>query len=224
MKRNVYGIDTGRELAAGARFGDVLAFARVPVGCWFAGQVGGGAARSRWLSRFAGALLVLACGCGDEDVTRLYGEETLENAVDPSPPAESRTFAVLSERESLDAVCRLFGVSSAGAGGAAVCSNVVESCRANVEGLLGPAGSEAPGLEVPAASLEPLLGCPLSLAQLDGCIGRALERSVEEYGSSVSCDMPALPEVDTLALFASPECLSVVLLCPDLLAAVAEPR
>jgi hypothetical protein len=222
MKPNVYGIDTGRELAAGARVRDGLAFARVPVGCWFAGQVGGGAARSRWLSRLAGALL--ACGCGDEDVTRLYGEETLENAVDPSTPAESRTFAVLSERESLDAVCRLFGVSSAGAGGAAACSNVVESCRANVEGLLGPAGSEAPALEVPAASLEPLLGCPLSLAQLDGCIGRALERSVEEYGGSVSCDMPALPEVDALELFASPECLSVVLLCPDLLAAVAGPR
>jgi hypothetical protein len=178
------------------------------------------------LARAAGALLVSlwGCslwGCGDEDVTRLYGEQTLENGVEPQPPGESRTFAVLSERESLDAVCRLLGVSSAG--NAASCSGVVERCRANVEGLFGSPGGVAPALEVPAASLEPLLGCPLSLAQLDGCVGRALERSVEEYGSSVSCDMPALPEVDTLSLFASPECLTVVLLCPDLLAAVAEP-
>lgn len=154
-------------------------------------------------------------------MTRLYGEETLENAAEPAPPGQSRTFAVLSERESLDAMCRLIGVSSAG--GQATCAEVVERCRANVDALLGSPGAAPPALAVPNASLEPLLGCPLSFAQLDRCVGGALERSVDAYGSSVSCETPALPEVGALELFASPECLSVVLSCPDLLTMVGGP-
>jgi hypothetical protein len=175
----------------------------------------------RWSSRVACGWLALGIcfGCGDEDVTTLHGEETVESAVEPAP-AESRTFAVLSERESLDAVCRLLGVSSVarqpGAGEAA-CAQVVEGCRSNIEALLGPPGGEGPALGVPSGNLEPVLGCPLSFSVLDGCVAQVLERSVEAYGSSVSCDMPALPEVDTLELLASPECLSVVLLCPDLI-------
>jgi len=186
-------------------------------------QKGRRSAGPSWRSRAACGWLALvsAFACGDEDVTTLHGEETVESAVEPEPaPAESRTFAVLSERESLDAVCRLLGVSSVarqpGAGEAA-CARVVEGCRGNVEALLGPPGGEGPVLGVPSGNLEPLLGCPLPFSALDGCVARVLERSVEAYGSSVSCDMPALPEVDTLELFASPECLSVVLLCPDLI-------
>jgi hypothetical protein len=152
----------------------------------------------------------------------------VESAVSPAPaPEESRVFAVLSERESLDAVCRLLGVSSAGSresGGAEACARVVERCRGNVDALLGGSDADGPAIGVPAGSLEPVLGCPLSFAELDGCVGQALERSVDAYGSSVSCDMPALPAVDTLELFASPECFSVALLCPALIGALAPGR
>ncbi len=99
---------------------------------------------------------------------------------------------------------------------------MVEQCRGGVQAVLGSGG--AAGIELPTRSLEPLLGCPLSLAQLDACIAGVIERSLETYGSAVSCDMPALPDVDSARLFASPECLSVVLLCPELLTRLAARR
>ena len=62
--------------------------------------------------------------------------------------------------------------------------------------------------------------CP----QLDGCIAGVLERGVAAYGSSVGCEMPAPPPIDTLALFATPQCLTVALFCPDLAASLAGGR
>jgi len=216
MKRLVNGIDIRFELAAGASSRDGLAFAAVPVG-----RVGKGAVAYRVCACAAAAALLSLVACGDGDVTRLHPEQTLESPIEPAPAEESRTFAVLSERVSLDAVCRLIGVSSAGAG--ASCDDVVERCRVNVDALLGPEGEPAPAVGVPAGSLEPLLGCPLSFNELDGCVAQVLERSVAMYGSQVSCDMPALPEVDTLRLLASPECLTVALLCPELIGSAGAP-
>jgi hypothetical protein len=36
--------------------------------------------------------------------------------------------------------------------------------------------------------------------------------------------MPALPAIEPLTLFASPDCLGVVLQCPELVASIAAPR
>jgi hypothetical protein len=144
---------------------------------------------------------------------------TPENAVEelaPEPAADSRVFAVLSRPESVDAVCRLIGVS-APPGAQGGCAGAVDACRTSLGGVLG--GRPAP--ELPSRDLEPLLGCPLTLAQLDGCIAGVLERGVATYGSAVGCDMPAPPAVDPLALFASPECLAVALFCPELVASLA---
>lgn len=143
--------------------------------------------------------------------------EVAELAPDPGA-GDSRVFAVLSRPESVDAVCRLIGVSAA-QGEARECSQAVDSCRGNLGEALG--GRAAPAL--PGGDLEPVLGCPLTVAQLDGCIAGVLERGVAAYGA-VGCDMPAPPAIDTLTLLASPECLVVALFCPELVASLAGGR
>lgn len=153
--------------------------------------------------------------CGGEDVTTLLPEDSVAGELGPEPAGDSRVFTVLSRPESVDTVCRWIGVS-APPGAARGCADVVDSCR---DGLGSALGGAAPAL--PNGDLEPLFGCPLTVTQLDGCIAGVLERGVAAYGSSVSCDMPAPPAVDTLTLFASPDCLAVALFCPDLVASLA---
>jgi hypothetical protein len=174
-----------------------------------------------------GAVVALgaAVACGGSDTTRFTTAETVGAELEPVAE-ESRTFAILSERESIDAVCRFVGVS--GVSGStpadrAACSALVNDCRGNVEAALGT-GEAAPAVGVPPTDLEALFGCPLTLAELDRCIAGALERGIGEYGDDVSCDMPALPAIEPLTLFASPDCLGVVLQCPELVASIAAPR
>jgi hypothetical protein len=186
----------------------------------------------RWGARgFGLAACVAALGpltgtaCGDGDVTTLTGPESESVPLEPESGVEdSRTFAVLSAPESLDAVCRFIGVSSMSGSGSndpQACSEVVEECRGNLSAALGT--SEPMGLGLPQADLEPLFGCPLTLAQLDACIGAVLERSIEEYGGSLGCEMPALPAVDTIRLFASADCIAVAFQCPELIASLIAP-
>jgi hypothetical protein len=192
-------------------------------------------ARPRWVSfrpvqrirvgRGVGAAgIVLGAAiaaCGGDDVTTFLVPEEEASPLEPQPTA-SRTFEVLSEQSSLDVVCRFIGVSSvAGTAAAdrAACSSAVEDCRSNVEAVLGD--GDAPPLGLPPASLEALLGCPLTLPELDGCLAAALERGIDQYGDAIGCDMPALPAVNTLALFASVDCIGVALQCPELIASLA---
>jgi hypothetical protein len=169
-----------------------------------------------------GVLTMLACG--DGDVTTLTGPVVESDPLEPEANAEdSRTFAVLSTPESLDAVCRFIGVSSvsgSSVGDRQVCSGVVEECRSNVAAL---GTSEPMEIALPEADLEPLFGCPLTLAQLDACVGAVVARSIEEYGSSLDCEMPALPAVDLIRLFASADCIVVAIQCPELVASIVAP-
>lgn len=174
-----------------------------------------------------GAILALAAGvaCGGSDSTTLTGPQTDSRELEPVAE-ESRTFVILSEREAVDAVCRFVGVS--GVSGStptdrAACSELENECRGNVEAALGTEG-EAPAIGVPPTNLEALFGCPLTLPELDRCIAGALERGIGEYGDDVDCEMPALPAIDPLTLFASPDCLGVVLQCPELLASIVPAR
>jgi hypothetical protein len=162
-----------------------------------------------------GGLLLAACG-GD-DVTAISAADSEAAPLMPEPVAESRTLSVLAEPDSLDAMCRLIGVSSTrgGQGGRDACAGAVERCQGDVRSWLG--SDDAPSVDVPRGDLQELVGCPLTFAQLDACVGDALARSVARYGDSIGCDQPAPPPVDTLALFASPECLAVVVLCPQLI-------
>ncbi|HTV21017.1 MAG TPA: hypothetical protein VMG12_20165 [Polyangiaceae bacterium] len=161
-----------------------------------------------------------ALACRGNDVTMFIVPDEEASPLEPETSA-SRTFEVLSEPSSLDAVCRFLGVSSvAGTDAAAdaeACSAVVDDCRDNVDAALGSDG-DAPAVGLPATDLEGVLGCPLTLPQLDGCIAGALERGISEYGSSIDCDMPALPQVDPIRLFATPACIIVALQCPELIA------
>jgi hypothetical protein len=167
-------------------------------------------------------LVALIAACRGDDVTTFILPEEEAIPLEPEPTA-SRTFEVLSDQSSLDVVCRFIGVSSvAGTAGAdrAACASAVDDCRSNVEAVLGSEG-DAPAIGLPPADLEALLGCPLTLPELDGCIAAALERGIDQYGSSIGCDMPALPAVNTLALFASVDCIGVALQCPELIASLA---
>jgi len=153
--------------------------------------------------------------CGDQDVTTLLPEDAIAEGLSPEPAGDSQVFTVLSRPESVDTVCRWIGVS-APPGAAGGCAGVVDSCR---DGLGVALGGATPAL--PNGDLEPLFGCPLTVTQLDGCIAGVLERGVAAYGDAIGCDKPAPPAVDTLALFASPDCLAVALFCPDLVASLA---
>lgn len=159
--------------------------------------------------------------CGGDDVTTFIVPDEEASPLEPEPTV-SRTFEVLSEPSSLDAVCRFIGVSSVSGTAAAdraACSSAVEDCRSNVQAVF--RDGQAPAIGLPPTDLEALLGCPLTLPELDGCIAAALERGIDQYGSSIGCDMPALPGVNTLALFASVDCIGVALQCPQLLATLA---
>jgi hypothetical protein len=170
----------------------------------------------------------LACSalcCGGSDVTQLERE--------PAPTSQSestRTLAVLAEPESLDALCRLIGVSSlsgASEGSAsedavARCDRVVDGCRGNVADFLESrqAASDAAAsgaASPPDVDLGQLLGCPVSSADLDACLAQVLERSRDTYSDTLSCQAPSAPEIDPAFLVAVPECLIVVLRCPQLL-------
>ncbi len=187
--------------------------------------------RAGWGIRGRGcwAALGLAAGvaCADGDSTTLLTRDDEGGELDPEPAAEeSRTFAILSERDTIDALCRFVGVSGvrgSSAADRATCSELVNECRGNVEAVLG-GGDEGPALELPPTDLDALFGCPLTLPELDRCIGGALERGIGTYGADVGCEMPALPAIDPITLFASPDCIGVVLQCPELLANVAAPR
>jgi hypothetical protein len=172
-----------------------------------------------WLALSA---LLTALGCGGGDTTTLTVTQTDGSPLEP-PAEDNHTLGVLSMPGSLDAVCRFIGVSSvsgAGSGDRRECSQVVDDCRGNVQAALGVA--DAPAL--PPTDLSLLLGCPLKLTELDACVAAALERGIDTYGSSVGCDMPALPAVDPIRLFASPDCIAVVLQCPELIASLAPQR
>lgn len=171
----------------------------------------------------AGIVFVAAiAACGGDDVTTFLVPEEEASPLEPEPTA-SRTFEVLSEQGSLDVVCRFIGVSSVAGTAAAdreACSSAVDDCRSNVEAVIGSDG-DAPPLGLPPTDLEALLGCPLTLPELDGCLAAALERGIDQYGDAIGCDMPALPAVNTLALFASVDCIGVALQCPELIASLA---
>jgi hypothetical protein len=161
---------------------------------------------------------LLLAACGGDDVTSISTPESEGGLLTPEPVPESRTLSVLAQPDSLDAMCRLIGVSSTrgGRGGRDACAGAVERCQEDVRSWLG-SDDGAPALGVPRGDLQELAGCPLTFAQLDACVGDALARSVASYGDSIGCDQPAPPAIDTLALFASPQCLTVVVLCPQLI-------
>lgn len=192
-------------------------------------MLGVASGRAGWGFRSGGLwwALAAAAACGGGDSTTLLPPGTEGSELEPAPAAdESRTFAILSERESVDAVCRFVGVSGVSGSSAdsrAACSALVNECRGNVEAVLGT-GSDAAEVGLPPTELDALVGCPLTLPELDRCIAGALERGIGIYGADVGCEMNALPVIDPVTLFASPDCLGVVLRCPDLLARLATPR
>jgi hypothetical protein len=187
-----------------------------------------GAVRAGVARGLGAGLACSALACGGADVT------TLDREPAPASEAEStRTLAVLAEPESLDALCRLIGVSGlSGASGSAAsamasCERVVEGCRSGVADLLNSrqvasdAATSGTGVSAepaaPDVDLGQLLGCPISSTELDGCLARVLERSRDTYSEGLSCEAPAAPEIDPAFLVAVPECLIVVLRCPQLL-------
>ena len=156
---------------------------------------------------------MLACsfalGCGSRDEPRVASPEPEDD--------ESRIWEVFTDPDSIDALCRIAGVSAGGAQGAmADCDAIVDQCR-DVASVLGGLGA---GPATPDVDLEPLLGCPLSASQLDVCLAQVLERGIELYGADVACGAQALPEVDPASLALVPGCIVVALRCPDLLGAM----
>lgn len=162
---------------------------------------------ARYLSTAGVLALCVGFGCGSRDEPRTTTEE-------PEPEA-SRIWEVLTEPDSIDALCRIAGVSAQGAG-MVDCDEIVDQCR-DVAGALETLGSFGAGAAPADADLEPLLGCPITASQLDVCLAQVLERGIELYGEGVTCGAEAVPEVDAASLVLVPGCLAVALRCPDLL-------
>lgn len=154
-------------------------------------------------------------GCAGSDTTTL-------TRADSTDTETSRTLAVLAQPESLDAACRLIGVSSrnvAGSGASvASCTRVVEQCQSATRAVLAPEGEdEAAGPELGGGDLQGLLGCPVTVVELDACVAQILESGRDSYAGDVSCEATTLPEIDPAFLFTVPACFGVVLRCPELL-------
>ena len=79
-----------------------------------------------------------------------------------------------------------------------------------------PAKRRTPGA-APAGDLQGLLGCPVTVTELDGCVAQILERARDSYAADVSCESASPPEVDPAFLVTVPACFGVVLRCPELL-------
>lgn len=162
---------------------------------------------ARYLSAAGVLALCIGFGCGSRDEPR-------STSAEPEPEG-SRIWQVLTEPESIDALCRIAGVSAQGAG-MVECDEIVDQCRA-AAGALEALESFGAGAAPPDADLEPILGCPITASQLDVCLAQVLERGIELYGDGVTCGTEAAPEVDATSLVLVPGCLVVGLRCPDLL-------
>ena len=162
----------------------------------------------------SGLTLVSVLGCGDDSTTLLRA--------DSAEPGGSQILAVLAEPETLDVACRFIGVSSRNVAGSsasvASCERVVEQCQSTV-GVLGRQDVEggAVGPDLGDGDLQGLLGCPVTVVELDACIAQILERGRDRYASDVSCETTTLPEIDPAFLLTVPACFGVVLRCPELL-------
>ena len=129
----------------------------------------------------------------------------------------SQTLELLGEPDTVDVACRLVGVAVANLGTpgpdpASTCEAAVDDCRDALVGFDG-----AGGVELPDSNVGALLGCELTLAQLDACLAGVLGRARDTYAGSLSCDAAPAAGVDALGLLASPACLIVGLRCPQLL-------
>ena len=163
--------------------------------------------RARYGSLCALALL----SCADNDVTTLGS-----GALPPESEAPaSQTLQRLGEPDSIDAACRLVGVAATNLGAAGPdtsCEAVVDDCRDTLAGL-----DTAADVELPDGNLGALLGCELTLAELDACLADVLGNARDSYASSLSCAAAPAPAIDALGLIASPGCLIVALRCPQIL-------
>jgi hypothetical protein len=88
---------------------------------------------------------------------------------------------------------------------------VVDDCRDTLAGL------DAGDVELPDQDLSALLGCELTLAELDACVADVLANARDAYASSLSCGAAPAPALDALGLVASPKCFIVALRCPQIL-------
>lgn len=157
--------------------------------------------------------LLVGLACSGTDETRIKGAE----------PGTSRTLTVLTDPASVDALCRVLGLSSRAAlGGAEACHGFVERCNEAIGWLLGSddpgaAPAETTNGELADVDLSPLLGCSVTAAQVDACLAGLIERGRDVYGAQVSCDVAALPALDVAEIGIAPGCLTVALRCPELI-------
>ena len=158
----------------------------------------------------------MLASCADKDVTTLGGDGLSPQAEGPT----SETLRRLGEPDTVEVACQLIGrattnLASAGTDAANECETVVDDCRDTLAGV-----DAAGDVALPDESLAALLGCELTLAQLDTCLADVLGNARDAYQSSLSCSAAPAPGLDALGLVASPACFIVALRCPQLLASL----
>ena len=157
-------------------------------------------------------LCALALSCADEDVTTLGGGGLSADSEAPS----SETLRLLGEPDTVEVACRLIAAATtnraAGPDSANECEAVVDDCRDTL------AAVDAVGdVALPDQNLAALLGCELTVAQLDACVADVLGNARDAYQGSPGCSAAPAPGLDALGLVASPACFIVGLRCPQLL-------
>jgi hypothetical protein len=173
---------------------------------------------------------VAACG-GRADTTAIEQAPPPPVAEPEAPPVfdvtQSQSLAALSSPEVREAFCGWFGAAAVGLGdtlGQPVeCETVVDECRQAVQepAMMG-LGAPADGVDVPG-DLEALLGCPVSLGELDACVAQLLDLVVERSAPGPACE-PAAPntELSFSDLRSLPDCVTVLVQCPELLDQLVE--
>ena len=157
----------------------------------------------------------------------LIAQPPAANATTRHVPSEYPTIAAAMQAatsgDTVEVACQLIGrattnLASAGTDAANECETVVDDCRDTLAGV-----DAAGDVALPDESLAALLGCELTLAQLDTCLAGVLGNARDAYQSSLSCSAAPAAGLDALGLVASPACFIVALRCPQLVASLGGP-
>lgn len=171
-------------------------------------------------------LLLLVLGCGqDENVSKAEADAGAGTSTASSdntsefPVAESELAKALRDARTRKAVCTGVGIVASAQAGGPDCQTVARTCEVATaiwaNGVLGDPDNTV------SNDLMPVLGCPITFAELDACLGDLAVntgQSLEDW----SCTAPSDEQIQPQEILASAPCVLLLVKCPQLFGALLQ--